>query len=51
MHTSSSPGVVCADSGSIGASLLVWLVSGLLAWTGARSVHALRTIIPFADLE
>lgn len=32
----SSPGVVVASVGSTGASLLVWLVSGLLAWTGAR---------------
>jgi len=32
----SSPGVVVAEVGSVGASLLVWLASGLLAWTGAR---------------
>lgn len=32
----SSPGVVVASVGSTGASLLVWFVSGLLAWTGAR---------------
>lgn len=32
----SSPGVVVASVGSTGASLLVWLISGLLAWTGAR---------------
>lgn len=35
---SSSPGVVLADAGSVGASLIVWVVCGLLAWTGARSV-------------
>jgi len=32
----SSPGVVTLNTGSIGASLVVWLVSGILAWTGAR---------------
>jgi hypothetical protein len=32
----SSPGVVVAEVGSPGASLLVWVLSGLLAWTGAR---------------
>jgi hypothetical protein len=35
----SSPGVVVASVGSVGASLAVWLVSGLLAWTGARYVR------------
>jgi hypothetical protein len=32
----SSPGVIVASVGSVGASLMVWIVSGLLAWTGAR---------------
>lgn len=32
----SSPGVVVAEVGSTGASLLVWVLSGVLAWTGAR---------------
>ena len=32
----SSPGVVVAEVGSTGASLLVWIMSGVLAWTGAR---------------
>jgi hypothetical protein len=32
----SSPGVVTAEVGSVGASLLVWVMSALLAWTGAR---------------
>ncbi len=32
----SSPGVVVAEVGSPGASLLVWVMSGVLAWTGAR---------------
>lgn len=34
----SSPGVIVASVGSVGASLMVWIVSGLLAWTGARYV-------------
>jgi hypothetical protein len=34
----SSPGVIVASVGSVGASLMVWVVSGLLAWTGARCV-------------
>lgn len=34
----SSPGVVVAEVGSAGASLTVWVVSALLAWTGARWV-------------
>jgi hypothetical protein len=33
----SSPGVVVAEVGSVGASLSVWIISALLAWTGARS--------------
>lgn len=32
----SSPGVVTAEVGSVGASLAVWVISALLAWTGAR---------------
>jgi hypothetical protein len=35
----SSPGVVVAEVGSVGASLVIWVVSGLLAWTGARWVR------------
>lgn len=35
----SSPGVIVASVGSVGASLMVWVVSGLLAWTGARYVR------------
>jgi hypothetical protein len=31
----SSPGVVVAEVGSVGASLVVWVLSALLAWTGA----------------
>jgi hypothetical protein len=37
----SSPGVIVASVGSVGASLMVWIVSGLLAWTGARWVGIL----------
>lgn len=32
-----SQGLLTADSGSVGASLLLWLGAGLLAWTGASS--------------
>lgn len=35
----SSPGVVVAEVGSPGASLIVWVASGVLAWTGARCVR------------
>ncbi|KAF8654208.1 hypothetical protein AX16_003734 [Volvariella volvacea WC 439] len=43
---SSSPGVVVANVKSVGASLLVWLLSGLLAWTGASSYAELGAAIP-----
>ncbi|KAL4077054.1 amino acid permease-domain-containing protein [Scleroderma yunnanense] len=42
----SSPGVVVANTHSVGASLSVWLVSGLLAWTGASSFAELGSSIP-----
>ncbi|TFY79409.1 hypothetical protein EWM64_g4606 [Hericium alpestre] len=42
----SSPGVVVANTRSVGASLSVWLVSGLLAWTGASSFAELGSAIP-----
>lgn len=42
----SSPGVVVANTQSVGASLLVWLVSGLLGWTGASSFAELGSSIP-----
>ncbi|CAG7846043.1 b(0,+)-type amino acid transporter 1 Short=b(0,+)AT1; AltName: Full=Glycoprotein-associated amino acid transporter b0,+AT1; AltName: Full=Solute carrier family 7 member 9 [Serendipita indica DSM 11827] len=44
----SSPGVVLADSGSVGASLMVWVVSGILAWTGASSFAELGSAIPLS---
>ncbi|KAK7054825.1 hypothetical protein VNI00_003288 [Paramarasmius palmivorus] len=42
----SSPGVVVSNTKSVGASLTVWLVSGLLAWTGASSFAELGSAIP-----
>ncbi|KAH9952230.1 L-methionine transporter [Amylocystis lapponica] len=42
----SSPGVVVANTESVGASLMVWLASGLLAWTGASSFAELGSSIP-----
>ncbi|TFK42551.1 L-methionine transporter [Crucibulum laeve] len=42
----SSPGVVVANTNSVGASLMVWLMSGLLAWTGASSFAELGSAIP-----
>ena len=49
LHTHSfsfSPGVVVANTHSVGARLLVWLISGLLAWTGASSFAELGSAIP-----
>ena len=43
---SSSPGAIVAHTGSVGASLLVWLFSGLLGWTGASSFAELGSAIP-----
>ncbi|KAH9981175.1 L-methionine transporter [Lactifluus volemus] len=42
----SSPGVVVANTGSVGASLIVWSLSGLLGWTGASSFAELGSAIP-----
>lgn len=42
----SSPGVVTLNTGSVGASLLIWLLSGILAWTGASSFAELGASIP-----
>jgi len=42
----SSPGVVVANTGSVGASIIVWLISGILAWTGASSFAELGAAIP-----
>ena len=48
MPGSSSPGVIVANTHSVGASLAVWLAAGLLAWTGASSFAELGyvTFIP-----
>ncbi|KAF8549883.1 amino acid transporter [Imleria badia] len=42
----SSPGIIVANTHSVGASLMVWLASGLLAWTGASSFAELGSSIP-----
>jgi len=42
----SSPGIVVANTQSVGASLVVWTVSGILAWTGASSFAELGSMIP-----
>ncbi|PCH38054.1 L-methionine transporter [Wolfiporia cocos MD-104 SS10] len=42
----SSPGVVVANTQSVGASLCVWCAAGLLAWTGASSFAELGSSIP-----
>lgn len=42
----SSPSQVNINAGSPGASLIVWLVAGLLAWTGAASYAELGGAIP-----
>jgi amino acid transporter len=43
---SSSPGVIVANTHSVGASFVVWLLSGILAWTGASSYAELGSAIP-----
>lgn len=42
----SSPAQITTNAGSPGASLLVWLVAGILAWTGAASYAELGGAIP-----
>ncbi|KAL7625379.1 hypothetical protein AAE478_004596 [Parahypoxylon ruwenzoriense] len=42
----SSPSQVNANVGSPGASLIVWAISGVLAWTGAASYAELGGAIP-----
>ena len=42
----SSPAQVVTNAGSPGASLIVWVVAGLLAWTGAASYAELGGAIP-----
>lgn len=42
----SSPGLVSSHAGSPGASLIVWVMAGVLAWTGAASYAELGGAIP-----
>ena len=42
----SSPAIVSLNAGSYGASLVVWAISGTLAWTGASSYAELGGAIP-----
>ncbi|OAV95275.1 hypothetical protein, variant [Puccinia triticina 1-1 BBBD Race 1] len=42
----SSPGILSQNCGSPGASLIVWLLAGILAWTGASSFAELGAAIP-----
>ncbi|KAI8445783.1 amino acid/polyamine transporter I [Phakopsora pachyrhizi] len=42
----SSPGALSQHSGSTGTSMIIWLVAGLLAWTGANSFAELGAAIP-----
>lgn len=42
----SSPSQVSTNAGSPGASLIVWAVAGILAWTGAASYAELGGAIP-----
>lgn len=42
----SSPGAIDANVPSPGAALLVWLVGGILAWTGALTMAELGTAFP-----
>lgn len=41
-----SPGSIDANVPSPGAALLIWLVGGVLAWTGAATLAELGTAIP-----
>ncbi|KFY96055.1 hypothetical protein V498_02944 [Pseudogymnoascus sp. VKM F-4517 (FW-2822)] len=42
----SSPGQVVTRAGSPGASLIIWVIAGVLAWTGAASYAELGGAIP-----
>src|ERR1700712_574098 len=46
-----SPGSIDANVPSPGAALLVWLVGGILAWTGASTLAELGTAIPGEGLK
>lgn len=44
----SSPAQVNSNAGSPGAALIIWLISGILAWTGASSYIELGGAIPLS---
>ncbi|KAK6541889.1 hypothetical protein TWF694_007666 [Orbilia ellipsospora] len=44
----SSPAQVNSNAGSPGAALIIWLLSGILAWTGASSYIELGGAIPLS---
>lgn len=46
-----SPGSIDANVPSPGAALLIWLVGGVLAWTGASTLAELGTAIPGEGLS
>ncbi len=46
-----SPGAIDANVPSPGASLIIWLVGGVLAWTGASTLAELGTAIPGEGLS
>ncbi|KAH8883285.1 amino acid transporter [Thozetella sp. PMI_491] len=41
-----SPGAIDTNVPSVGAALLIWVVGGVLAWTGAATMAELGTAIP-----
>ena len=43
---SSSPGAIVAQTQSATASLVIWVVAALLAWTGASSFAELGASLP-----
>ncbi|GAA5891413.1 hypothetical protein JCM6882_004686 [Rhodosporidiobolus microsporus] len=42
----SSPGLVAAETGSVGSALLVWVAAGLLSWAGGCSFAELGSMLP-----
>jgi solute carrier family 7 (L-type amino acid transporter), member 6 len=42
----SSPSAIFTGVGSTGSALLIWLLAGVLAWTGAASFTELGSIVP-----
>lgn len=41
-----SSGVVAREVGSVGSSLIVWILSGLLSWAGGSSLAELGSALP-----